>query len=141
MARCSDLVALVPLSCLDADASGEQAAAGGIRHFELPVPTPDIAISAMWHPCMDKDPVHHWLQETIMSVCRTTFRRHRPDDASRWYPLLAGPNAPPRVAGQATTFTGSGEVRSAFVWNGLGKQIARTGRQAKSEVIRVRRLL
>jgi DNA-binding transcriptional LysR family regulator len=61
----SDLVALVPRSCL-----GDAAFARDLASFELPVATPDIAISAMWHPRMDADPAHRWLRGIVMEVCR-----------------------------------------------------------------------
>lgn len=73
MARCSDLVALVPRSCLGNDAVEGDVAAPGVADFALPVPTPGIAISAMWHPRMDNDPVHRWLRATVASVCRTAY--------------------------------------------------------------------
>ncbi|MCX5494961.1 LysR family transcriptional regulator [Kaistia dalseonensis] len=64
IARQSELVALVPRSCL-----GDPLAQGVIG-FALPVQTPEIAISAMWHPRMDADPAHRWLREIVMAVCR-----------------------------------------------------------------------
>ncbi|WP_404712020.1 LysR family transcriptional regulator [Sphingomonas sp. MMS24-J13] len=64
----SDLVALVPRSCLDDDDPGRVA---GLASFPLPVSTPEIAISAMWHPRVDADPAHRWLRETVISLCRT----------------------------------------------------------------------
>lgn len=68
IARRSDLIALVPRSCLgSADPLTE-----GLAAFELPVRTPEIVISAMWHPRMDADPAHRWLRDTVMAVCRVT---------------------------------------------------------------------
>ena len=71
MARCSDLVALVPYSCLGMDTTPTDLTARGVRYFELPVRTPEIAISALWHPRMDNDPLHRWMRNTITSICRT----------------------------------------------------------------------
>jgi len=69
IARNTDLVAIVPRSCLGAptnpDAGGQ-----GLVGFDLPVRTPEIAITAMWHPRMDADPAHRWLRDTVMEVCR-----------------------------------------------------------------------
>lgn len=66
IARQSDMVALVPGSYfLSGDLSLE-----GIRAFQIPVDTPTIAVSAMWHPRMDADPVHQWLRETLIATCR-----------------------------------------------------------------------
>ncbi|WP_459698239.1 LysR substrate-binding domain-containing protein, partial [Acidisoma sp. C75] len=68
IARATDLVALVPRSCLDARRSGT-AAWPGLVGFALPVQTPPIVISAMWHPRMEADRAHRWLRETVMTVC------------------------------------------------------------------------
>jgi DNA-binding transcriptional LysR family regulator len=68
IARQSELIALVPRSSMgfgDADPI-----TSGLSAFELPVRTPDIVISAMWHPRMDADPGHRWLRETVIAVCR-----------------------------------------------------------------------
>ena len=66
IARRSDLIALVPRSSLgSADPLTE-----GLATFELPVRTPEIVISAMWHPRMDADPAHRWLRNTVMALCR-----------------------------------------------------------------------
>ena len=65
IARRSELVALVPGSCFRSSDPGLD----GISSFQLPVQTPDIAVSAMWHPRMDADPVHRWLRETVIALC------------------------------------------------------------------------
>jgi len=76
IARHSDLVALVPRSCLANSLTNDQAATAGLQSFELPVRTPEIVVSAMWHPRLDADPAHRWLRDTVVSVCRTAFQ-HR----------------------------------------------------------------
>ncbi|QIB34651.1 LysR family transcriptional regulator [Ancylobacter pratisalsi] len=65
IARHSDLVALIPRSCL-----GDTSLMEGCVSFEFPVATPDIVVSAMWHPRMEADPAHRWLRNVLMSVCR-----------------------------------------------------------------------
>ena len=75
IARYSDLVALVPRSCLANGLANDSAATAGLRNFELPVRTPEIVISAMWHPRMDADPAHRWLRDTVVTVCRTAFQQ------------------------------------------------------------------
>jgi DNA-binding transcriptional LysR family regulator len=75
IARHSDLVALVPRSCFGNRLESDQAATAGLQSFELPVRTPEIVISAMWHPRMDADPAHRWLRDTVVSVCRTACPR------------------------------------------------------------------
>jgi DNA-binding transcriptional LysR family regulator len=70
IARRSDLIALVPRSSLaSADPLTE-----GLATFELPVRTPEIVISAMWHPHMDADPAHRWLRDIVMALCRERAR-------------------------------------------------------------------
>ncbi|WP_307189072.1 LysR family transcriptional regulator [Acidocella aminolytica] len=77
IARQSNLIALVPRSCFDIGLMGGDPLIQGLVSFQLPVPTPEIAISAMWHPRTDADPAHRWLRETVISVCLTAFPRHR----------------------------------------------------------------
>ena len=68
IARNTDLVALVPRSAL-ASPTGTDPTVRGLVGFDLPVGTPAIAISAMWHPRMDADPAHRWLRDTVVAVC------------------------------------------------------------------------
>ncbi|MDR3500819.1 MAG: LysR family transcriptional regulator [Parvibaculum sp.] len=75
IARHSDLVALVPRSCLGNNLTNDQAVTAGLQSFELPVRTPEILISATWHPRMDADPAHRWLRDTVVKVCRTAYPR------------------------------------------------------------------
>jgi DNA-binding transcriptional LysR family regulator len=75
IARHSDLVALVPRSCLRNSLENDQTATAGLQSFELPVRTPEIVISAMWHPRVDADPAHRWLRDMVVSVCRTANPR------------------------------------------------------------------
>lgn len=75
IARHSDLVALVPRSCLGNSLESNQGPAAGLQSFELPVRTPEIVISAMWHPRLDADPAHRWLRDIVVSVCRTANLR------------------------------------------------------------------
>ena len=70
IARETDLVALVPRSCL----RNAEGVARGLRGFDLPVSTPELAISTMWHPRLDADPAHRWFRQTIMATCRETAR-------------------------------------------------------------------
>lgn len=69
IARNTDLVALVPRSSLGGPAETDSSAPGLVG-FDLPVRTPQIVVSAMWHPRMDADPAHRWLRDTVMAVCR-----------------------------------------------------------------------
>lgn len=62
LARASDLIATVPerhSANLRAD----------MYSFPLPVPTPQITVSMLWHPRMDADPAHRWLRGCVWAVC------------------------------------------------------------------------
>jgi DNA-binding transcriptional LysR family regulator len=73
IARCSELVALVPRSCLGNALVTDHAAILGLESFELPVRTPEFNISAIWHPRLDADPAHRWLRDTIIAVCKDAY--------------------------------------------------------------------
>jgi DNA-binding transcriptional LysR family regulator len=70
--RHSDLVTHVPRSCLTT-VLDDPAETSCLKTFLLPVKTPDIVISAMWHPRLDTDPAHRWLRDTVQTVCRKTL--------------------------------------------------------------------
>jgi DNA-binding transcriptional LysR family regulator len=74
IARCSDLIALVPRSFLRSIIEAGDGAVRGVKSFALPVPTPEIAVSAIWHPRMDADPAHRWLRNTVIAVCKNEGR-------------------------------------------------------------------
>lgn len=65
--RASDLVGLVPASFLATPTDG-------IAIFELPVVTPRITVSQMWHPRLDNDPGHRWLRQRVLTLCREHLR-------------------------------------------------------------------
>ncbi|MFA6958801.1 MAG: LysR family transcriptional regulator [Thermoanaerobaculia bacterium] len=62
LARGSDLVASVPERHTGNLRSG-------MHSFALPVPTPEITVSMLWHPRMDADPAHRWLRGCVAEVC------------------------------------------------------------------------
>ena len=66
IARRSDLIALVPRSSIRDGGVTSQ----GLKGFDLPVATPELAISAMWHPRVDADPAHRWLRQKLVATCR-----------------------------------------------------------------------
>jgi len=71
IARASDLVALVPASFLIATPESPGSAASANSYaFELPVATEPITIAQMWHPRLESDPVHRWLRQLVLTVCR-----------------------------------------------------------------------
>ena len=71
VARASDLIALVPASVLgNQSTQRELTAFAGTYAFELPVTTGEITVSQMWHPRSEVDPVHRWLRQLTLTVCR-----------------------------------------------------------------------
>jgi DNA-binding transcriptional LysR family regulator len=62
LARATDLIASVPERH-----TGNLRA--GMHSFALPVATPEITISMLWHPRLDADPAHRWLRECVRDVC------------------------------------------------------------------------
>jgi DNA-binding transcriptional LysR family regulator len=65
IARDSDLVALVTHSFLRSIRDGTE----GVASFALPVRTPEITVSQMWHPRTHADAGHRWLRRLVMEVC------------------------------------------------------------------------
>lgn len=65
-ARASDLIATVP-----------ERHTGNLRadmfSFPLPVPTPEMTVSMLWHPRMDADTAHRWLRGCLLEVCDEQF--------------------------------------------------------------------
>ncbi|WLS80856.1 LysR family transcriptional regulator [Erwinia pyri] len=71
VAQASDLVALVPLSCLKKNPAMADRGAETVLHmFQLPVATQTITVSMLWHPRMEADAAHRWLRKLVLSVCR-----------------------------------------------------------------------
>ncbi|MBY5396539.1 LysR family transcriptional regulator [Rhizobium leguminosarum] len=62
LARTSDLIASVP-------ERNTGALRAGMHSFPLPVPTPEITVSLLWHPRMDADPAHRWLRGCVRDAC------------------------------------------------------------------------
>jgi DNA-binding transcriptional LysR family regulator len=62
LARASDLIASVP-----ARHTGNLRA--GMHSFALPVATPEITVSLLWHPRLDADPAHRWLRGLVLKAC------------------------------------------------------------------------
>jgi len=62
VARASDLIASVP------ERHTENLRAG-MHSFPLPVSTPEITVSLLWHPRLDADPAHRWLRTQVRDAC------------------------------------------------------------------------
>lgn len=69
LARRSDLLAVVPHSCLGNAMTPDFAAANGLQSFALPLPIPAFNISAIWHPRLDHDPAHRWFRGEVLALC------------------------------------------------------------------------
>lgn len=65
LVRTCDLIATVP-------ERSTGAMRNGLHPFPLPVPTPEVTVSLLWHPRMDADPGHRWLRQTIRRICQET---------------------------------------------------------------------
>jgi DNA-binding transcriptional LysR family regulator len=63
LARGSDLIASVPERH-----TGNLRA--GLTSFTLPVKTPEITVSLLWHPRLDADPAHRWLRDHVRAACQ-----------------------------------------------------------------------
>ena len=62
LARASDLIASVPERH-----TGNLRT--GMHSFPIPVTTPEITVSLLWHPRLDADPAHRWLRGHVRDVC------------------------------------------------------------------------
>jgi DNA-binding transcriptional LysR family regulator len=60
----SDLITVAPETYLRSVAEFR----GGLCSFALPVETPAITVSQMWHPRNDADPAHRWLRNLILET-------------------------------------------------------------------------
>lgn len=62
LARGSDLIASVP--------ERHTATLRDAMHsFALPVTTPELQVSLLWHPRLDADPAHRWLRSLLFESC------------------------------------------------------------------------
>ena len=75
IARATDLVAVVPRSCLHGPEPTDGAAAG-LAAFDLPVNVPEIVVSVMWHPRLEADPGQRWLRGAVAAFFK--------DEVERW---------------------------------------------------------
>lgn len=82
LARSSDLIASVPERH-----TGSLRA--GMHSFPLPLSTPEITVSMLWHPRLEADPAHRWLRRCVREVCA-----HQPGEPSE-HASPATPRAKP----------------------------------------------
>ncbi|CAM2158841.1 LysR family transcriptional regulator (plasmid) [Pararobbsia alpina] len=83
LARHSDLLAVVPQSCLGNAFMSDYAASNGLQGFELPLDIPAFNISAIWHPRLDHDPAHRWFRAEVQELCTEAYPPHPTLDSSR----------------------------------------------------------
>ena len=69
----SDLLAVVPPSCLGNRFLKGYAVALGLVHFNLPLVMSEIQITALWHPRVDADPTQRWLRQLVAHVCKKAY--------------------------------------------------------------------
>jgi DNA-binding transcriptional LysR family regulator len=62
LARDSDLIASIP-----GRHTGNLRA--GMHSFALPVTTPEITVSMLWHPRLEADAAHRWLRSQVRDIC------------------------------------------------------------------------
>jgi DNA-binding transcriptional LysR family regulator len=62
LARASDLIASVP-------ERHTENLRQGMHSFSLPISTPEIIVSLLWHPRLDADPAHRWLRGCVRDTC------------------------------------------------------------------------
>ena len=62
LARDSDLIATLP-------ERHTRHLRNELFSFALPLPTPTIQLSMIWHPRIDADPAHRWLRACLRQVC------------------------------------------------------------------------
>lgn len=67
LARTSDLIASVPERH-----TGNLRA--GMHSFPLPLATPEVTVSLLWHPRLDADLAHRWLRKCFRDVCEERGR-------------------------------------------------------------------
>jgi DNA-binding transcriptional LysR family regulator len=63
LVRATDLIATVPERCTARLREGLHTAA-------LPVDTPALTVSMLWHPRQEADAAHRWLRACVQEVCR-----------------------------------------------------------------------
>jgi DNA-binding transcriptional LysR family regulator len=76
LARASDLIATVP-------ARHTGTLRTGMCSFTLPVATPALTISALWHPRNHADAAHQWLRSCLRRVCEETLPDQPDSGATR----------------------------------------------------------
>ncbi|VVE65301.1 LysR family transcriptional regulator [Pandoraea captiosa] len=77
LVRHSELLAVIPRSCLGNVFVPDPLGAHGVQWFELPVAVPEFTISAIWHPRLDHDPAQRWFRAEVLDLCRSAYPEDR----------------------------------------------------------------
>lgn len=71
IAMASELIALVPASfAYHHPLLNHTGTSAMLKIFELPLETPSITVSQMWHPRLQVDPEHRWFRDLVRTVCQ-----------------------------------------------------------------------
>ena len=62
LARATDLIAAVP-------EHHTESLRTGMHSFSIPLATPEVPVSLLWHPRLDADVAHRWLRGCVRDVC------------------------------------------------------------------------
>ncbi|AKC70759.1 LysR substrate-binding domain-containing protein [Pandoraea oxalativorans] len=73
LVRQSDLLTVIPRSCLGNSHLPNYATDQGLQPFVLPFETAEFNVSAIWHPRLDHDPAQCWLRAQVMAVCAALY--------------------------------------------------------------------
>lgn len=76
LARATDLVATVP-------EHHTRSLRGDLHSFALPVPSPELTVSMLWHPRLDADPAHRWLRERLRELVVSGAVEPKPKSKTR----------------------------------------------------------
>jgi DNA-binding transcriptional LysR family regulator len=87
LARGSDLIATVP-------ERHTAALRDGLHSFALPVATPPLTVSLMWHPRLDADAAHRWLRALVRQVCLARLEPGETAPGETMPPREASPGVP-----------------------------------------------
>ena len=71
--RRSDLLAVVPHSCLGNRLLPEHAGDLGLRHAAPPVALAPFNVASVWHPRLDQDPAQRWLRNEVLQVALAAY--------------------------------------------------------------------
>nr|WP_240039758.1 LysR family transcriptional regulator [Achromobacter aloeverae] len=69
----SDLLAVIPHSCVGNTFVPDYAQAIGVEVLALPLELPDFNVCAIWHPRLDHDPAQRWFRAEVLALCQAAY--------------------------------------------------------------------